>query len=168
MLKNKYIKYLIELFFLFFVITITANIISIYRSANLNKEQLQATSFILSDGLKYITEENKPLIVHFWATWCPICRAELSNIEFISKHYQVLTVAVNSGSNNEMAEYAKKHKLNFKIINDSDGVMAKKFNISMFPTTIIYNKNKNIAFIDTGYTSTLGILSKVWWAEKFN
>ncbi len=168
MLKNRYTKYLLELIFLVLIMTITANIISIYRSADLNKEQLQTTSFMLTDGSKYTVEENKPLIIHFWATWCPVCRAELSNIEFTSKHYQVLTIAVKSGDNDEIKEYANKHKLSFKILNDNDGDMARKFNISAFPTTIIYGKNKNIAFTDIGYTSTIGILLKVWWVEKFN
>lgn len=168
MLKNKYIKYLLELFFLLFVAVIIANGISIYRSVDLNKNQLQTTSFMLNDGSKYKTEEKKPLIIHFWATWCPICKAEISNIEFISKHYQVLTVVVKSGNDYEIKKYMDEHKLNFRVINDNDGSMARKFNISMFPTTIIYDKNKNTAFTDVGYTSAIGMLLKVWWVEKSN
>lgn len=166
--KNKFKKFLKEILFLFLVAVIFSNIISIYRSRDLNKEPLQTTSFTLLDASKYKIEEGKPLIIHFWATWCPICRAELSNIEFISKHYQVLTVVVKSGNNDAIKEYASKHKLNFKILNDSDGDIARKFNVSMFPTTIIYDNGKNIAFVDTGYSSTIGIFLKVWWADKFN
>lgn len=168
MLKNRYIKYLLELFFLLLIAVVIANIVSIYRGYDLNKEQLRTTTFILLDGSKYNIEEKKPLIIHFWATWCPICRAELSNIEFLSKHYQVITVVVKSGDNDKIREYAKKQRVNFKIINDNSGDMARKLNISMFPTTIIYDKNKSMAFTDIGYTSTIGILLKVWWVEKFN
>lgn len=166
--KYKYKKILIELLFLSLTSVIFANIISIYRSRELNKEPLQTTSFTLLDTSKYTIEEKKPLIIHFWATWCPICRAELSNIELLSKHHQVITVVVKSGNSDLIKEYANQHKLNFKVINDSNGSMARKFNVSMFPTTIIYNKNKNIAFTDVGYTSTFGILLKIWWVEKFN
>ncbi len=41
---------------------------------------------------------NKPILLHFWATWCPTCKFEAPNIEKVSKDYEVITIAVQSGT----------------------------------------------------------------------
>ena len=39
------------------------------------------------------------------------------------------------------------------------------FNISVFPTTIIYDKNRDIVFSDVGYTTTPGLCLRMKWAN---
>ena len=59
----------------------------------------------------------------------------------------------------------KQRGLNFRFINDNNGDFAKKFNISAYPTTLIYSKDKDLIFSDVGYTSTLGLYLRMWWAK---
>jgi hypothetical protein len=35
----------------------------------------------------------EPILVHFWATWCPVCQLMDGTIEAIAKDYRVITVA---------------------------------------------------------------------------
>jgi hypothetical protein len=51
------------------------------------------------------------------------------------------------------------------VVNDKDGYYAKKFNISGYPTTFIYDKNKNLSFSEVGYTSILGLRLRMWWSN---
>ncbi len=104
-------------------------------------------------------------MIHFWATWCPACKLEASNIENISKTYQVITVAVNSGSDAEINTFLKEKKLSYDVINDNEGKFASKFSISSFPTTFIYDKDGEIKFSEVGYTSTLGLRLRMWLAD---
>ncbi|MEA3330284.1 MAG: redoxin domain-containing protein, partial [Campylobacterota bacterium] len=101
--------------------------------------------------------------IHFWATWCPACSMEASNIQTISEHYEVLTFAVKSDKN-EIGKYMKENTLNFNVINDKSGFIAHKFKISVYPTTFIYDKDKNLVFSEVGYTSTWGLWLRMWWA----
>jgi len=149
--KIKY--YLKEIIIFVVVIGISMNVISFYKSSDLLKQPLD---------IDYPFKKDKPILIHFWATWCPTCKLEASNIEKISKDYEVLTIVVNSGSTKEIKNYMKEKGLTFKFINDKKAYYAKKFNISAYPTTFIYDKDKNLAFSEVGYTSTLGLYLRMW------
>jgi len=69
--------------------------------------------------------------------WCPICKQEISNIDEVAKKYKLISVAVNSGSSREIKEWLKSRNLKFPTINDQNGSIAKKLNITTFPTTLI-------------------------------
>ncbi|WP_026804520.1 redoxin domain-containing protein [Aliarcobacter lanthieri] len=155
---KKVIKYLI-------LFVIVLNVISYYKSLDLNKEKLEIQNFKLIDESIYVVKNDKPLLIHFWATWCPICSLEEQNIEKISKDYEVITIATQSGSSEEIKEYLEKNSLSFKVINDEEGILSKKFNIKAFPTTFIYDENQNQKFSEVGYTSTLGLYLRMWWSK---
>jgi len=155
-MKNKIKKYIKEILLFAFTMTIFANGLSLYRSMDLNKAPLPQSLHV---------EQDKPIMIHFWATWCPVCKAEADNIQRVSKNYQVITIAVKSGTDEEIQSYLDERDLDFKVINDEDGVLAQKFGVNIYPTTFIYDKNKEIVFSDVGYTSTWGLYLRMWYAK---
>jgi len=144
---------------LYFIITMTifANAISLYKSQDLNPSAFDLNSVIVSN-------DKKPILLHIWATWCPTCKMEAGNIQRISEHFNVITIAVKSGTDKDIQKYMKEHDLNFKVINDGDGTLSAKLHINAFPTTIIYYSNKKSVFSEVGYTSTLGLWLRMLWA----
>ena len=156
-MKDKIKKYLREGLIFVVMLAIIMNIISYYNSLNLNKNELEIQNFKLIDDSVYNVQNNKPLIIHVWATWCPTCKLEASNIEKISKDYELITIAVQSGTKEEIEKYLDANKLSFKVVNDEDGFYSQEFNIKAFPTTLIYGKDKNLKFSEVGYTTTLGL-----------
>lgn len=155
-MKNKIIKYIKEFLLFIVVMIIFANIISFYKASDLNK---------LALDINYPYDKNKPILVHIWASWCPTCKMEASNIQSISQDYQVLTFIVKSGSDADIKKYMIENDLDFNTINDEDGFFAEKFNVSAYPTTLIYNKNQKLVFSEVGYTSTLGLRLRMWYAS---
>ena len=160
-MKDKIKKYLKEGLIFIVMLAIATNAISYYNSLDLNKDELKIESFMLLDDSTYIVPNDKPILVHFWATWCPTCNIEASNIEKISKDYEVLTIAVQSGSKEEIEKYLNDNKLTFKVVNDDEGIYSKQFNIKAFPTTLMYDKDKNLKFSEVGYTTTAGLYSRM-------
>jgi len=141
------------------IIVVILNIVSFLKKPELASDTLPQFELI-STTQKTISSKNytdKPLLIHFWATWCPACKLEASNIESISKNYDVITVAVNSGTDDEINSFLKQRNLTYTVINDSNGKFASKFSISSFPTTFIYDTDGEIKFSEVGYTSTLGL-----------
>ena len=163
----KKIKHYIKEIAIFLVVmTVFANIISLYKSSDLSQKPFSLTNIQLINGGEFIfPHAKKPLLVHFWATWCPTCKVEASNIQTISQNFEVLTIAVKSGSNEELQLWLKKNNYDFKVVNDNSGFISSNFKIAAFPTTFIYNKDKEIVFSDVGYTSTWGLWFRMWWAS---
>ena len=162
---NRLKHYLKEIAIFIVVMTIFANILSIYKSSDLNNEALTLNSITLMNNELYSFKKDKPILIHFWATWCPTCKLEASNIEMISKQYEVISVAVNSGSNKEIQNYLNEHGFTFKVVNDQQSIYSSEFKIAAFPTTFIYDKNRDLVFSEVGYTSTIGLYFRMLWAS---
>ena len=156
-MKYKIKKHIKEILLFIITITIFVNAISLYRSMDLNKEPLD-TQFIIN--------KDKPTLVYIWGSWCPICKLQSPSIQTISENFNVITIAVKSGSNDEVTDYLLSNGFSFKFINDEDGYLAEKFGVNIYPTTIIYNKDRNVIFSDVGYTSTWGLYLRMLWAGK--
>ena len=161
---NKVKHYLKEIAIFVIVMTIFANIISLYKSSDLNSQALELSSVTLMDNEIYSFKNDKPVLIHFWATWCPTCKLEASNIETISKQDNVVTIAVNSGSNRDVRDYLDENEFTFKVVNDQDSIYSTEFKIAAYPTTFIYDKNRDLVFSEVGYTSTVGLYFRMWWA----
>lgn len=146
------------------LLTILLNIISFYKSQDLNKEKLSISTLKLLDGVPYTISDQKPTLIYLWATWCPICKIESNHIQTLSKHFEVLSIAVDSGSDEEIKNYLHTHSLDFKVYNDYDRQISNTLNIKGYPTILIYDKNKNLITSDIGYTSTITLYLKMLWA----
>jgi len=149
------------------LIFIIANAISFFKAPDIKDKNLPEISTILTNKELYSTldAKGKPILIHFWATWCPTCKLESQNIQTLSEKYNVLTIAVKSGNDDKINAYLKEHDLNFRVINDEKGILSNSFQVPAFPTTFIYDKNGQLSFVEVGYTSTLGLLFRMWWAS---
>ncbi|MBE0514471.1 hypothetical protein [Sulfurimonas sp.] len=43
-------------------------------------------------------------------------------------------------------------------------LITQRYGVSVFPTTIIYDKDGNEAFSEVGYTTTIGLWLRMWIA----
>ena len=55
-------------------------------------------------------------------------------------------------------------KLSFAVINDENGALSRSYNIRGVPVSFIVNKDNKIKFVEVGYTTELGLRSRLWWA----
>jgi len=161
---HKIKHYLKEIIYFIVVLTIFSNLISIYKSQSLSNAPLTIKYFELLNNKTYILHDDKPILIHFWATWCPTCKLEASNIEFLSKHFEVITIAVDSKDDATVQKYLDEHEYTFDVVNDPHNQLSSKFKIVGLPTTFIYDKNKNLVFSDVGYSSTFSMYMKMLWA----
>ena len=118
------------------------------------------------DGKHFDLYENKqrPILIHFWATWCPVCKLEQSNIENISKDMPVITVAMQSGDDEDIRQFMSDENLTFNVISDDSGELSRLYKIRGVPVSFIVNKDNKIEFTEVGYTTELGLKLRLWWA----
>jgi len=162
-LNNKVYRWIVEITLILIVISllrlwIQRDVVS-GDAPNISAVTLEGQYFDL------YKHKTRPLLVYFWATWCPVCKLEQSNIESISMDYPVITIAMQSGDDEEISQFLKDEKLTFKVINDDSGVLSKKYNIRGVPVSFVINKQNEIEFAEVGYTTELGLKARLWWAS---
>jgi len=118
-------------------------------------------------GLPYIlpARPGKPVLVHFWATWCPICRAEQDSIAAIARdHTNVITVAMQSGGTEEVSRHMREQGLDFPVVNDPDGRLSSAWGVHAVPASFIISPDGRISFVEVGYTTGIGLRLRLWLA----
>ncbi len=105
-----------------------------------------------------------PVLVHFWATWCPVCRAEQGSIAAIARDASVITVAMQSGASQEVARYLQEQQLDFPVVNDADGRIAAAWGVHAVPASFIIAPDGRIRFVEVGYTTEAGLRLRLWLA----
>lgn len=98
-------------------------------------------------------------VVHFFATWCGVCKAEEHNLEAIAGEGDVLFVASASGTADEVRAYARARGLTMPIVVD-DGRLARAYGVTAYPTTFFVDAAGEIDFSVIGYTTELGLRAR--------
>ena len=80
----------------------------------------------------------------------------------ISDKYPVITVAMASGDDERISRYLEARALKFPVINDSQNVISREWQASAVPAFFIV-KNGEIQSVTTGFTTTPGLLARLWW-----
>lgn len=92
--------------------------------------------------------KGKPLVVNFWAPWCPPCREEAPTLEKAYRYYkkdglEFLAIAIKDTDRN-IAFFMNSKKLTFPVGLDPDAVVATQYGVSGIPTTFFITREGNI------------------------
>ncbi len=129
-----------------------------------------APSFSADDlnGIEHSFEfkdNDKPVLLHFFATWCPICELENGTLNSLSEDHNLIIVAMQSGDASVVKQYQQKHDLKMTLYNDESGSVSKLFKVNGVPTSFIINSQGNITSSTIGYTSELGLRFRLWLSK---
>jgi peroxiredoxin len=109
-------------------------------------------SFATLSGEKLATSDlrGKVLLVNFWATSCVVCVKEMPRMvetykKFAPRGYEMIAVAMSYDHPNQVAEFAQRRALPFKVALDGNGEIARGFgNVRVTPTTFLIDKQGRI------------------------
>lgn len=117
-----------------------------------------------SGTVKLSSLRGKPVILNFWASWCPPCKAEMpafqtAHLEYSSTGLQI--IAVNSTSQDsllDVEQFIQQYGITFPIPLDITGSTSQKYLIHSLPTTYFIDKNGIIKDIIIGGPLPLSLL----------
>lgn len=105
-------------------------------SPNFETEYLNGSKFELYDL------RGKPVILNFWATWCPPCVREMPLLQKIHNEGKITVIGVNLQENKKTIEkFAKNINITFLIVLDKDGSIEAMYNVLLKPTTYFIDEN---------------------------
>lgn len=105
-------------------------------------------------------------MVHFWGTWCPVCRSEQNSIDALARdNPEVITVALQSGPPEAVARYLSEQGIDFPVVNDADGAVAKAWGVHGVPASFILDAEGQVRFVEVGYTTETGLRLRLWLAK---
>lgn len=160
--RKKWLRRLAEL--LVFLAVLAA--VSWYQSRNLAQGEAPPLSGLSVDGQMLDLEKlrGEPVMVHFWATWCPVCAAEQGSVDDLARNHRVLTVAMQSGSRQELTAWLRKEGVAFPVLPDPDGRLARSYGVKAVPATFVLDREGRVLFSTVGYTTEWGMRLRLWWA----
>lgn len=101
------------------------------KAINFKLETLDGKTIQLSDL------EGKKVMLNFWATWCPPCKAEMPAMEELYQEEggKLEIIAVNIDTQNDVAGFVDSMGLSFPILLDKTEEVMKTYQILSIPTS---------------------------------
>lgn len=124
----------------------------------------EAPDFTLKDmngkEVKLSSLRGRPVMLNFWATWCPPCRAEIPIIAQMyndthksgsqsSNPYEIVGIATQSDQSTIKA-FAQEFNMAFPILPDVDSQVVSAYQVLPIPTSFFIDKNGIVRYIQTG------------------
>ncbi len=101
--------------------------------------------------------KGTPVVLNFWASWCPPCKAEMPEFDEICKEYDGKVVFMMVNLTDGMQETQESAQAfidsmgySFPVYFDKDSDAAYKYGIQSIPTTIFINANGDLVAGATG------------------
>ena len=98
------------------------------------------------------TYEKQPVLLYFWATWCPHCRRAPDKLKKLMGRYgadKLLILGINVGSGDSLERvkrYRDKNQIPYTILYDKGSRVTRSYNVRGIPLFILIDTDGNIVY----------------------
>jgi peroxiredoxin len=132
-------------------------------------DRIEAPAFELVDvaggRLDLAALAGRPSVLYFFAPWCRVCAVSAPQLRWFDRWFggsaQVVLVALDYGSVEEVADYARKHRLDMPVLLGHADTAAA-YRIRGYPTYYVLDDRGRIASRDFGVSTLAGL----WWRTR--
>ena len=109
-----------------------------------------APDFTLTDlqGRSYTLSQlrGKVVIVNFWASWCPPCRAEMPSMEQLHRQLSgqglvMLAINIEKDGRRIVPQFLAANPHSFPVLLDDQEVVQRRYGVNRFPESFVIRKD---------------------------
>lgn len=124
-----------------------------------------APDFTLADlhgnTVRLSTFRGQIVVLEFWATWCPPCKASVPALVNLHERYRgdgviIIGISVDSGGNiaKKVEAFSADNHINYPVLLGSDDV-ARQYGVMSIPATFLIDKEGKLVESFTGYSENM-------------
>jgi thiol-disulfide isomerase/thioredoxin len=111
---------------------------------------------------------GKVVVLNFWATWCAPCKDELPTLQTLHDISDAQTVVLTINVREPVARaarYMQSTGMTFPVISDAKGDLAKRWGVTVYPTTILIAPNGQARWRVMGDVDWSGAQANAWLTD---
>ena len=99
---------------------------------------------------------QRPVLIYFWATWCPYCvamRPDFLKLREKIGPNEMEIIGINVGGSDtleRLKRYQDGHPVSWPILFDGEGKVMKAYKVQGIPLVVLVNKEGNVVYRDNG------------------
>ena len=111
-----------------------------FLAPNFTLDTKNGTQLSLSDF------RGQPVLINFWASWCPPCKAEMPGMEIVYQEFQdqgFVVLAINvthQDSLSDAARFVEEQGFTFPILLDAQAIASQAYQIRSLPTSFFIDQ----------------------------
>ena len=111
---------------------------------------------------------GKRVLVHFWATWCGVCRREFGSLNAVNRGLAgdeaLISIVADSEDQEHVRRFVAEHEIQYPVLLGTNDVL-RAFHVDTFPTNYFLDRNGAIAAHTIGMSTRMGLGSRLGCAK---
>jgi thiol-disulfide isomerase/thioredoxin len=143
--------------------------IGAWQKRHLLASDVPAPAFRLSalDGREVSLDDlrGKAVLLHFWATWCGVCKMEQAGLNALERQLPsnttLITVVADADDRSRIKRYVQEHGIHYPVLLADEQTLAR-FRVSAFPTNYYLDDGGKIRQATVGMSSRVSMWIRLW------
>ncbi len=112
---------------------------------------------------------GKSVLVHFWATWCGVCRQEFGALDAVQSglddNQALVAVVADSGEPDRVRRFVAEHHIHYPVLLGTPA-MLRAYHVTVFPTTYFIGPEGKVRGHTIGLSTRWGMSARLGCARR--